>query len=52
MSALELPSRLEAHEPPEVRGLGRDDVAMLVARRSDGALVQARFRDVVLKEHL
>ncbi len=46
MSALELSTRLEAHEPPEVRGLGRDDVSLLVARRGDGALVHARFRDL------
>jgi len=46
MSAVELPQRLEAHEPPEVRGRGRDDVAMLVATRHDGALVDARFRDL------
>jgi S-adenosylmethionine:tRNA ribosyltransferase-isomerase len=48
MSALEQPARLEAHEPPEVRGWGRDDVAMLVARRHDGSLVDARFRDLPL----
>jgi S-adenosylmethionine:tRNA ribosyltransferase-isomerase len=46
MSALELPLRLEAHEPPEVRGEGRDDVAMLVARRHDLGLVHARFREL------
>ena len=46
MSALELPVRLEAHEPPEVRGEGRDDVALLVATRHDLALVHARFRDL------
>jgi S-adenosylmethionine:tRNA ribosyltransferase-isomerase len=46
VSALELPLRLEAHEPPEVRGEGRDDVAMLVATRHDLALVHARFRDL------
>src|SRR5205085_11049789 len=46
MSALELGARLEAHEPPEVRGLGRDDVSLLVATRHDGALVHARFRDL------
>jgi S-adenosylmethionine:tRNA ribosyltransferase-isomerase len=44
MSALELPQRLEAHEPPEVRGLGRDDVAMLVATRSDLEIVHSKFR--------
>ncbi len=46
MTALELPAQLEAREPPEARGSGRDDVAMLVARRSDGQLVHARFRDL------
>jgi S-adenosylmethionine:tRNA ribosyltransferase-isomerase len=46
MSALELAERLEAHEPPEARGLGRDDVAMLVSTRHDGSLVHARFGDL------
>ena len=46
MSALELSVRLEAHEPPEVRGEGRDDVALLVATRHDLELVHARFRDL------
>ena len=46
MSALELPVRLEAHEPPEVHGEGRDDVALLVATRHDLELVHARFRDL------
>jgi S-adenosylmethionine:tRNA ribosyltransferase-isomerase len=46
VSALEQPQRLEAHEPPEVRGHGRDDVAMLVASRHDGTLVDARFCDL------
>jgi S-adenosylmethionine:tRNA ribosyltransferase-isomerase len=32
--------------PPEVRGGGRDDVALLVARRSDGSLELARFREL------
>ncbi len=44
--AFELPERLEAHEPPEARGLARDDVRMLVASRSTGGLVDARFRDL------
>jgi S-adenosylmethionine:tRNA ribosyltransferase-isomerase len=35
---------LEASEPPESRGLDRADVAMLVATRSSGSLVHARFR--------
>ena len=45
MSALEQPV-LEAHEPPEVRGAGRDDVALLVATRHDLGLVHARFHDL------
>jgi S-adenosylmethionine:tRNA ribosyltransferase-isomerase len=44
--AFELPERLEAHEPPEARGLGRDEVRMLVASRTTGELVDARFRDL------
>jgi S-adenosylmethionine:tRNA ribosyltransferase-isomerase len=46
MSAVEAPTRLEAHEPPEVRGRGRDDVALLVATRHDQRLVHAAFRDL------
>jgi S-adenosylmethionine:tRNA-ribosyltransferase-isomerase (queuine synthetase) len=46
MSAVETPVRLEAHEPPEVRGRGRDDVALLVASRHDGRLVHVAFRDL------
>jgi S-adenosylmethionine:tRNA ribosyltransferase-isomerase len=46
MSALEVTQRREAHEPPEVRAGGRDDVAMLVATRHDGAVVDARFREL------
>jgi S-adenosylmethionine:tRNA ribosyltransferase-isomerase len=46
MSAVEVPLALEAHEPPEVRGEGRDDVALLVARRHDLELVHARFREL------
>jgi S-adenosylmethionine:tRNA ribosyltransferase-isomerase len=46
MSTLELPPRLEAHEPPEARGEGRDDVALLVATRHNLELVHARFREL------
>ena len=46
MSAVDVPLALEAHEPPEVRGEGRDDVALLVARRHDLGLVHARFREL------
>jgi S-adenosylmethionine:tRNA ribosyltransferase-isomerase len=46
VSALELTDRREAQEPPEQRGAGRDDVAMLVATRHDGELVHTRFADL------
>jgi S-adenosylmethionine:tRNA ribosyltransferase-isomerase len=39
----ELPSALEATEPAEVRGRGRDDVRLLVARRRDLHLAHGRF---------
>jgi S-adenosylmethionine:tRNA ribosyltransferase-isomerase len=44
--AFELPERLEAHEPPEARGLRRDQVRLLVARRGSGAVVHARFDEL------
>jgi S-adenosylmethionine:tRNA ribosyltransferase-isomerase len=44
--AFELPTRLEAHEPPEARGLARDDVRLMVATAHDGRIVHARFRDL------
>jgi S-adenosylmethionine:tRNA ribosyltransferase-isomerase len=46
VSAVEAPIRLEAHEPPEVRGRGRDDVALLVAIGHDQRLVHAVFGDL------
>src|SRR5512132_4209269 len=46
MSALEAPILPEAREPPEARGHGRDDVALLVATRHDLGLADARFRDL------
>jgi S-adenosylmethionine:tRNA ribosyltransferase-isomerase len=46
MSAVEAPLRLEAHEPPEVRGEARDDVNLLVATRHDLELTHARFREL------
>jgi S-adenosylmethionine:tRNA ribosyltransferase-isomerase len=42
----ELPPDLDVHEPPEARGLSRDDVRLMVAYRSDRRLVHARFRDL------
>jgi len=37
---------VDAVEPPEDRGLRRDDVAMLVATRGDGGVLHARFGDL------
>jgi S-adenosylmethionine:tRNA ribosyltransferase-isomerase len=34
--AFELPTALEAHDPPEARGLARDQVRLLVAERAGG----------------
>src|SRR5512147_95945 len=38
-----LPAQLEAHEPPEYRGLRRDHVRLLVIPRADGPVTHARF---------
>ena len=48
MSALafELEPDLEAHEPPEARGLARDAVRLLVARRSDTSIEHHTFTDL------
>jgi S-adenosylmethionine:tRNA ribosyltransferase-isomerase len=44
--AFELPTRLEAHDPPEARGLARDQVRLLVAERGGGGIRHASFRDL------
>ena len=41
-----LPPELEAHEPPEARGLARDEVRLLVSSRTDDSVAHARFRDL------
>ncbi|MFF3667408.1 S-adenosylmethionine:tRNA ribosyltransferase-isomerase [Microtetraspora malaysiensis] len=41
-----LPAVLEAHEPPEARGLGRDGVRMLVSRKDTGEIAHRAFRDL------
>ena len=41
MSAVELDARLEAHEPPEARGISRDCVRLLVSSRRTGSVVHA-----------
>jgi S-adenosylmethionine:tRNA ribosyltransferase-isomerase len=40
----ELPDELIAESPPEERGLARDEVMMLVARKATGELVDTTFR--------
>jgi S-adenosylmethionine:tRNA ribosyltransferase-isomerase len=42
----DLPPELEAGEPPEARGLDRDEVRLLVSYRSDDRVVHSRFRDL------
>jgi S-adenosylmethionine:tRNA ribosyltransferase-isomerase len=44
--AFELPTRLEATEPPEQRGLRRDGVRLMVADRQGGPLLNARFHEL------
>jgi S-adenosylmethionine:tRNA ribosyltransferase-isomerase len=46
LPTLDLPERLEAHEPPEARGLRRDQVRLMVASRHDGSLVHTRFDEL------
>jgi S-adenosylmethionine:tRNA ribosyltransferase-isomerase len=42
----DLPTALEAHEPPEARGLARDGVALMVSRQSDGRISHHRFSEL------
>ncbi|HXY43750.1 MAG TPA: S-adenosylmethionine:tRNA ribosyltransferase-isomerase [Acidimicrobiales bacterium] len=44
----DLPAALEAAEPPEARGLTRDAVRMLVARRASGAISHSTFFELPL----
>src|SRR5689334_23220131 len=48
----ELPTDLEAHDPPESQGRRRDDVRLLVAERATGLLEHHRFDELpsVLRE--
>ncbi len=48
--SFQLPAALEAREPPEIRGRGRDDVRLMVASRSEGHIEHARFAE--LPDHL
>jgi S-adenosylmethionine:tRNA ribosyltransferase-isomerase len=42
----ELPAALSAHEPPEARGLARDQVRLLVGRRGTGEISRHRFTEL------
>jgi len=42
----ELTSALEASEPPEARGLARDQVRLMVANRSSESIVHTRFAEL------
>ncbi len=41
-----LPAELEAHEPPEARGLTRDGVRLMVGRRASGEVSHHRFDEL------
>jgi len=43
---LALPAHLEASEPPEARGLKRDDVRLLVSHAGSDSVVHARFNQL------
>ena len=45
-ASFELPDDLIAESPPEARGIGRDEVRMLVASRATGVLVDTTFRNL------
>ena len=42
----ELPPELEASEPPEARGLRRDEVRLMVSYLGDDSIVHSRFADL------
>ncbi len=44
--AFDVPPELEAAEPAEARGLGRDDVRLMVSHYGDNGLTHARFRQL------
>jgi S-adenosylmethionine:tRNA ribosyltransferase-isomerase len=46
LPSFELPVHLEAPSPPEARGLTRDAVRMMVARRGDGSIEHAMFPEL------
>src|SRR5207249_7050341 len=42
----DLPPELEASEPPEARGLARDEVRLMVSYRSRNRVVHTQFRQI------
>jgi S-adenosylmethionine:tRNA ribosyltransferase-isomerase len=42
----ELPETLEAREPPEARGISRDEVRLMVSRNRTGTIAHHRFTDL------
>ena len=44
--SFELPPQLEAGEPPEARGLRRDEVRLMVSYREDDRVTHTRFTDL------
>ncbi len=42
----QLPPELEAAEPPEARGMARDDVRLMVSHRADDRIAHTRFREL------
>ncbi|GGK98898.1 S-adenosylmethionine:tRNA ribosyltransferase-isomerase [Sphaerisporangium melleum] len=46
MIAFDLPAVREAHEPPEARGLARDDVRLMVSATGTGAISHHAFTDL------
>ena len=46
LDEFELPESAAAHEPPEARGLRRDQVRLMVSRVSEGTVAHARFADL------
>src|SRR5437588_6942866 len=42
----ELPPELEATEPPEARGVARDEVRLLVSQGARPVMTHARFREI------
>ena len=46
LSSFELSPALEARQPPEARGLARDEVRLLVSYAEDNRVLHTRFRDL------